>query len=211
MVKVDLTTPNLSINIFPSTDKKDKWYHPISVKKFAKETNSTISINTTPFAKQNKFLLNSKVKPTGIIISNKEEIFPPNKKYSALIINKIQNEYTAKIINSQQNQFIKNDDYVIGGFWQILQDKQIIPFNKILDRRSEIGIDDSNTTLYFFIGNKFSYEDCAKILLQLGATNAIEFDGGNSSELLVNGKSLQKKFYTRKVAAIFGITIPTHN
>ena len=77
----------------------------------------------------------------------------------------------------ETNQFIKNDDYVIGGFWQILQDKQIIPFNKILDRRSALGIDDSNTTLYFFIGNKFSYEDCAKILLQLGATNAIEFDG----------------------------------
>ena len=211
VVKVDLTIPNLSINIFPTIDKKDKWYNPISVTKFAKETKSTISINTTHFAKKNKYLLKSKVKPTGIIVSNKEQIFPENKKYAALIINKIPNGYSAKIINSQENLFNKNHDYVIGGFWTILQNKEIIPFNKILDRRSAIGIDDSKTTLYFFIGNKFSYEDCAKILLQLGSTNAMEFDGGNSSELIVNGKSLQKKFYTRKVAAILGITIPTHN
>ena len=46
VVKVDLTTPNLSINVFPTTDKKDKWYNPISVTKFAKETNSRCVIET---------------------------------------------------------------------------------------------------------------------------------------------------------------------
>ena len=204
IVKVNLDSPDLIINIYPEYEQNNKWYKPISVKKYAKKTNSFIAINTTPFRKEN-ILFNSKVKPVGTIISNKKELFPPNEKYSALAIKKTENGYLAKIIETQSNDSLKNYDYTIGGFWTIIQNKKIIPFKRILDTRCAIGTDETNKILYFFIGNNFTYEECAEILLKTGSSDALQFDGGNSSALYVNNKSLLKKTFTRDVAAILGI------
>lgn len=205
IVKVNLDSPNLKINIYPEHEQKNKWYKPISVKKYAKKTNSFVAINTTPFSKEN-ILFNSKVKPIGTIISNQKELFPPNEKYSALAIKKTPTGYTAKIIKSQSHNLLNEYDFAMGGFWSILENKEIIPFKKIKDIRSAIGIDESKTTIYFFIGTNFTYEECAEILLKTGSSDALQFDGGNSSALYVNNKSLLKKTFTRDVAAILGIT-----
>ena len=57
--------------------------------------------------------------------------------------------------------------------------------------------------------NGLNYEECAAILKKLGCTDAMQFDGGHSSALVVNGKDVEKPFLQRKVPTVllFGLTL----
>ena len=52
-------------------------------------------------------------------------------------------------------------------------------------------------------GKKLSYMDCAEILQKAGARTAMQFDGGRSAQLVINGKNTIAS-PRRKVAAALG-------
>ncbi|GMO43427.1 MAG: hypothetical protein Pg6C_05050 [Treponemataceae bacterium] len=71
-----------------------------------------------------------------------------------------------------------------------------------LDARMAIGISPDKQTLFilcvagtdWLFPRGMSYEECAFTLLKLGAYNALQLDGGSSTALVLNGKTLVGKF-----------------
>lgn len=196
-IKIDLHNPSLEISDYPGVQNSSKKKKTKSIRPSKLSKNCDIVINTVPYT-QKPF---SSKKPLGILQSKKNRYSEPNQKYSALEIFLNNNFYSAKIYQIQtdiSNDFAQENTVLIhGGFWQILDDGKIIQFKDIHDSRTACGISKDERFFYIFIvesGNKIvgeglSYPECAEILKSLGAWNAIQFDGGHSSCLYLNGKN----------------------
>lgn len=204
--KIDFETAgtDLSINYFVSA-KNDTY----SLKKFAGKTHSIVAINTTPF--KNKEKSNQTV---GIVKAEKNIYSECKENYSALAFSKnSENIYQCKILENQNKNEIEKYEYAFGGFYQILQDGKILSFNKSRRSRTACATNSEGNILYLFATtpvfsltdqNGLTYEECAIILKNLGCTDAMQFDGGHSTALIINQKNAEKPFMQRKVAAGIG-------
>lgn len=194
IVKVNLAGEGLHIisNFSQKTSKR-----AFSPKAFAKSTGSQLVINTTPFKKDGS--------PVGLIIEEGRLISQVNKKYAALAIYKEGNAYSARIFDSQEEIDLNDSSLYLasGGFWTILRDGKINDFIDHKDYRSAAGLTDDGKTLFLMSGKKLSYMDCAEILQKAGAQTAMQFDGGRSAQLIINGKKIIPA-PRRKVAAVLG-------
>lgn len=218
---------------------KSGWTKTKSVEKFAKETDSLVAINTTPFMLEHKNPF-SRAKPAGIQIAGGKIISGPDGKYSAIAFFKNRSEsqnesqdenyknprnfrkqrsdgFHAEIFDSQSEIFSSGEetqngiksmpDFAHGGFWIILRNGEIKPFKEIKDVRSAAALKDSGTTLILFTGKPFTYTETARLFRKLGADSAIQFDGGSSANLVVNGKSCLKTGLKRKTASAIGFRL----
>ena len=182
---------------------------PFSVKNFALKNNLTAAINTAPFAKNG-----SLVKTQGIIRDNGNILSKPVEKYCALAITTGQDgTLSCTILQNQTSAQIEQYDYAIGGFFVILKDGQIQDFAQTRRSRTACGIDDTGSTLFLFAvtpdfsltdKNGLSYSECAAILQTLGCTQAMQFDGGHSTAMVINGKTVRAPMFQRKVSAAAG-------
>lgn len=205
--KIDLDTPNLQIIISPEENSSHNLF---SLKKFAKKNKTIVAINTTPFD------LGNTNAPVGIIINKNTLISPPVDKYSALyFLKNNKNQLRAFIANSQTEIPLSETDYAIGGFYTILENSKIHNFEKTYRSRSACGISHDGRFLYLFSAtpsfslndqNGLTYEECAQILKSLGCEKAMQFDGGHSTGLCINGKLVESPLFQRKIPAAFGIT-----
>lgn len=228
------------------------WTKTKSVEKFARETDSLVAINTTPFMLEHKNPF-SKAKPAGLQIADGKTISKPDGKYSAIAFFKNLNKdyesenwnenrseklnenwsenyknpenrrkringgFHAEIFDSQselftgreetQNGIKQMPDFAHGGFWTILRNGEIKPFKEIKDVRSAAALKDSGKTLILFIGKPFTYTETARLFKKLGADSAIQFDGGSSANLVVDGKSCLKTGIKRKTTSAIGFRI----
>ncbi len=218
---------------------KSGWLKTKSVEKFARETDSIVAINTTPFMLEHKNPF-SRAKPAGIQIAGGKIISEPDGKYSAIAFFKNQSErqnesqdenhknpgnyrkhrcggFYAEIFDSQSEIFSSGEktqngiksmpDFAHGGFWTILRNGEIKPFKEIKDVRSAAALKDSGTTLILFTGKPFTYTETARLFRKLGADSAIQFDGGSSANLVVNGKTCLKTGLKRKTASAIGFRL----
>lgn len=194
IVKVNLAGEGLHII---SNFSKDTSKRVLNPRVFAKSSGSQLVINTTPFKKDGS--------PVGLIIEEGRLISQVNKKYAALAIYKEGNAYSARIFDSQEEIDLNDSSLYLaaGGFWTILRDGKINDFIDHKDYRSAAGLADDGKTLFLMCGKKLSYMDCAEILKEAGAENAMEFDGGRSTQLVINGKNVIAS-PRRKVAAVLG-------
>ena len=180
-----------------------------SVKDFASQNALSVAINTTPFSMNKKTYM-----ATGIIKNNGTVLSEPVEKYCALAIKTDKdNLLTCAILKNQVSSEIEKFDYAIGGFFVILKDGQTQEFTQKRRSRTACGIDDTGSTLYFFAvtpdfsltdKNGLSYPECAQILKRLGCTNAMQFDGGHSTAMVINGKNVRAPLFQRKIAAAIG-------
>ena len=204
IVKIDLSNPNIRITASPDNGG---WQKAESVKMFAKHTDSLVAINTTPFYALNRLPF-SKVKPAGLVIINKNKISEARANYCAFALFSAGGSFYGKIFDTQE-ECINNSpapDYAFGGFWVILKNGDILPFKNYRDYRSAAGLADGGKTLFLLAGKNLSFYDCAVILKSAGADNAMEFDGGSSSQMCINRKRMLMKF-DRMPASILGIRI----
>ncbi len=203
-IKINLGTPDLTIKTFPSSEKDlTKSLFP---KEFAKKTDSLISINTSPFKKT--FFSSAEI--VGIHKTDNTILSKPVNRYSALVFLKKPNGYSAGILENQIEKKIDEFDYAFGGFFSILNDGNIKQFSyKSRNSRTAVGVDKEGKTLFILVvegENKrkstgLSYPESAIILKKIGAVNAMQMDGGNSSSLYVNKKNfLSYKKFTRQPA-----------
>lgn len=208
-VKIDLNNPNLKIYMEPH---KTNLGSTFKVKDFAKATKSAVAINTTPFDLAGKTYL-----PEGIVKYNNEQIWPPKERYCALAFTKTEeNLFRAEIINQQSPDVFEDIPFAMGGFFTVLKDNEIIPFAKNKRSRTGCGISDNGRYLYLMVTTPFfhptdrnglNYEECALIFRKLGCDNAMQFDGGHSSAMVVNGKPVETPFMQRKVPVAIGFSI----
>ena len=182
---------------------------PFSVKNFAQQNNLTVAVNTTPFAKDGRL-----VKTQGIIKDNGSILSEPVEKYCALAITTGQDgALSCTILQNQTATQIEQYEHAIGGFFVILKNGKIQDFAQTRRSRTACGIDDSGRTLFLFAvtpdfsltdKNGLSYSECAAILQNLGCVQAMQFDGGHSTAMVVNGKTVRAPLFQRKVSAALG-------
>lgn len=209
-VKINLKNPDLVINATPA---KNELRQIFSHKDFAKTSDSIVAINTVPFDLDGKSYI-----PVSIVKINNEEIIPPVSGYCALCLKKKQNEtFRAVIIDSQnQDEILNTSEYAFGGFSQILKDNQIFEFEKFKRSRTAAGTNSDGTELYLFAAcgissptgrSGLNFEECAAILKELGCTDAMEFDGGHSTGLVVKNRNIIHPMLQRKVPALLGFSL----
>lgn len=226
-IKIDLSDKNLSILTFPTSknefsqknDKVTDFFTGLTAKDFSEKTNSIISINASPYKgkfKSSKLsLLTSPRKIVGIHIVNKEILSPPVRKYSAICFKKTKDGFVGEILKKQESANFTEYDFAFAGFFTILKDfqKESFPVQKD-DSRTAVGLSQNGQTLYLLTveGEKrsestgLSYQKCADIMLALGASDAIQLDGGGSTTLFINGKNCLSYTNNRKNAVFIGFS-----
>lgn len=201
-------------------------FKSITTRKFAKKYDCIIAINASNFGGKNgKWDTKAKITSTrqiagvhkadGIIIST------PRANYSVLCFKKETHEdgsssWLAKIESTQNTKNIEEWDFAFSGFSTVLEQGIVKNFSLINhDSRSGVGISEDGTILYLLVAEGenpsksegLSYPQCGQIFKAMGCYNAMELDGGGSSELCINGKSILSYKNFRYQANSFGFKL----
>ncbi len=204
--KIDLTDKNLSIKMLPESAGKTAFTF---AEDFAKKTGASVAFNTTPFYLK-KAPQGEEFKPAGLCIREGILVSKPLKSYCALAFFK--DSRRAEISDSQKSPGLRGAEFAAGGFWQILKDGEIIQFKKIRDSRTAAGLDKDGRTLFVIAvegehpsqSTGLTYMECAEFFIALGAVNAMEFDGGGSTQMCVSGNSVLTYKNFVKVPGLIG-------
>lgn len=215
VIKIDLETPFLQIHMYPDSESIEI----IDFEKYALENNVVTAFNTTPFTK-----VKNNISLMGVQINNNKLLSKPESRLFALYLQ--QNPLTSKIkaqivsqkdLPSNENPLIPV--YVIGGYFQMINDGQILEYKNIPHSNLACGLSEDGRFLYIFAAipdfspsdeNGLYYKECSLILQKLGCYNAISFDGGKSTQLYVKGKGYFAPALKRKVPACLGFSISNH-
>lgn len=204
-VKIDLTKADLEITCFPEeSSKTGKIFKGTTTKKFARQKNCTVAVNASPFAgKDGQWNLTAKLgswrQIVGIHIANGIKISEPVFDYAAITFTKTDSQWQAKIINNQNEKDLENCDFAFGGFYTVLENGNFVDFQTVRhDSRTGFGLSEDGKTLFilcvegeiFSKSEGLSYPQCARIFKAMGCSDALEMDGGGSTQLCINGKSV---------------------
>lgn len=213
LLSIDLTDP--TIKIVSQDDMTNQSYNGKTTHKFAKQSNAAVAINGTLFYYP-KGKLSLKRGLLGLCIVNGKEYSKPKKSYAALLFVKDPktNLYKAHIISNQEEPLPNNTEFAIGGFFTIIKDKQIIHRKTPIDSRTACGISNNGNTLHILCvegedlvhSPGLTFDQCAKILLDVGCETAMQLDGGGSTSLIINGKNALTYWKPRSVAHSFGFS-----
>ena len=197
-VRINLANEALELVYYPDLgtriDKSDH-FAGMTTQAFAQKNKCLVAINASPF--DGRFH-NKKI--IGLHSINHTVLSSPNKRYAAIAFSKAKDSkgYSAHIIKNQTLDCAQQYDFVFGGFFLILQDGEILPYNEIYNSRTGAGISQDGKTLYLLLvegeepvhSSGLTYPQCAKIFAAMGCSNALEFDGGGSSQLCIKGRSV---------------------
>lgn len=212
-VRINLLSENLRITVFPKEEsdfvyknnERTQFFKGKSAEQFCAEAGANIAVNAAPFSgkKENSRLLTKistvrKIK--GIHISNGKKLSPEKEKYSAIVFSKNKSGagFTGKIVQNQTEESISGCAFACGGFYTILSNGKKEQFNlETNDSRTALGLDADGKTLFILVAEGerkktskgLSFQDCAEIMLVLGADSALQMDGGSSSSLVIDGKN----------------------
>ncbi|MDE7292509.1 MAG: phosphodiester glycosidase family protein [Treponemataceae bacterium] len=201
-VKIKLNAPEIKIKMLPQIAQEKSAF----VKEFARKNNLDVAFNTTPFSAKGIFK-NRGQTPLGICINDGKEISAPISRYCALAFFQSEgNGFRAKIFASQADAELKGASFAAGGYWQILRDGEIILFKKFHDTRAFCALDAEGTTLFLFAVEGLSYMECAEFIKAIGLENAMQFDGGASTQIIVGGNSILTYKNKVKVPAMLGFS-----
>ena len=184
-----------------------------STAKFAASTQSAVAVNATPFTRSGALV--------GIHKEAGEILSQPLARYGAIAFRKAEGEecgLEARILSSQADGELEDFDYALGGFFTVLEEGQVrTEFIRRGDSRSGAGLSADGRTLFILVvegerqdrSRGLSYPQCGEIFKALGCSDALELDGGSSSELCILGKSvLSYKVITRQANSL-GVWIAT--
>jgi hypothetical protein len=211
-LKIDLANPALSITAYPADIDESGVFAAKKPWNFAREASAAVVINATPF-KYPSGILSKKRSLAGIFRVGGKELSAPDSRYAAL---GFMPDNSAFIVPSQTDPIPDDARLVAGGFFSILQDGAIIPMKTAsLNARMAVGISEDKKTLFILcvagtgeiVPRGMTFEECAYTLLMLGASDALQFDGGNSTALVVNGKTRARLFLGGTPANLIGFAL----
>jgi len=210
-VRIDLATDGLMLTAVPGTGTDGKKTGNLSTSVFAKKYGCTVAMNTTPFTAGKKIV--------GIHLFQRERFAPPADRYCALVFRRDPDTgltFRASVADTQSEENLKGAEYAFGGFFSILRngEKKLFPVSRH-DSRSCAGVSKDGRMLYLLVvegevpgkSTGLSYPQCADILSAMGCTDAMEFDGGSSSDLCINGTSVLSYPIIMSQAASIGFTV----
>ena len=212
-VKIDLTDQSLELICFPNEDTKTNGtgqFTGTRTSAFAKKNDCLVAVNASPF--EGRFVTK---KIVGIHSFNENDFSPALSNYAAICFSNNTEGYEARIVSDQAQAYDKPFDYAFGGFFTVLKDDQVLDsFEKRYDSRCGAGISKDGKTLYLLVvegeypkkSRGLSYPQCGMIFKAMGCSDALELDGGGSSQLCINGKSVLSYTAFRIQANSFGFT-----
>lgn len=190
--------PGLMIQTWPDPQSFRHKYSPLprkSIEDFAREKSCVVAWNTCPFElwKSTGATIEGVYKKDGKILSEAME------KYAMLLIRKCGDGsgYEASILETQDEKATEDWDIAIGGFYMTLSDGEPCgTFRKTNDSRTAVGLSEDGRTMYVLSvegedeksSTGLSYEQCNEIFMALGCFTAMQFDGGGSTNLFLNGE-----------------------
>jgi hypothetical protein len=190
-LRVDLTEPNLRVVAVPGGTGNDGKTVSIKVSSFVRENGLLAGINALPFDMSSETEGEPRIN-VGIVIADGIILSPPHKRYDALVFYK--DGHTAIVAQSEiKDHDLENIENAVGGFYRILEHGELVP--RVLnfsDRhpRSAAGISPDGKFLYLLVidGRQLksigsTEAETALLFKALGASEAINFDGGGSSAL----------------------------
>jgi hypothetical protein len=198
-LKIDLAYGALEITSYPQSIGGGGVFAAKTAQTFARETGAAVVINATPFEMPAGFL-SKKRALTSVYALDGVPLAPSVARYAALGFLRDNSAFMLK----SQSQLIPQDSRIVaGGFFSILEEGALVTFKAVsLNARMAVGISKDKKTLYILcvkgadgvFARGMSYEECALVLFLLGAENALQMDGGSSTSLVVNGKTLAGQF-----------------
>ncbi len=233
-VKIDLELigEELSIDCFPNrTSLPEDFtmpyiYKGIRTQEFAKRSGCIVAMNLSPFVgKSGSWDIVAKLGSTrqivGLHLADGFLISEPVTRYAALAFKKEKREtgesFWRAFIEKNQNEKIATEyDFAFGGFYAVLEKGKILDFKSHNhDSRSGAGISQDGHFLYLLVvegehlfkSEGLSYPQCGEIFRALGCSDALEMDGGGSSDLCINGKSVLSYKVRRVQANSFGLSV----
>jgi hypothetical protein len=207
-VRIDLETEGIELAAYPGVVRKGTKTHAMRTVDFAEKYGCTVAVNTSPFTLKKEIV--------GIHIVQGNLYATPVERYSALFFKTDSEGGTcrASITGNQTEKTVQEAVYAFGGFFTILENGHKKDFRiSRHDSRSGAGISKDGRVLYILVvegehphkSMGLSYPQCADLFKAMGCTDALEFDGGSSSDLCINGKSVLSYTCRTVQAASFGI------
>lgn len=212
-LKINLDHSALHITGYPQSTGADGVFAAKKAAAFARQTGAAVVINATPFETPSG-PLSKKRALSGVYAIDGAVLAPPRARYAAL---GFANGNSAFILKSQAEPLPDDTRLAAGGFFSILESGAIVPFAATsLNARMAVGISADKKTLFILcvkgsggiFARGMSYEECALVLFALGADDALQLDGGSSTSLALNGKTLAGRFGITP-ANLLGFTFTT--
>ena len=195
VVRIDLSEPTLSLACVKG-----------NVSSAARKSCVRVAFNATQF--ESKFLVFNRLK--GVFRMDGEEVSLPVEKYAALLFeSSLKNGacgegFRASIVESQTEEALLGWKNAVGGFFVVLKGGQVCQFKvQSLRARVGVGLSGNAKTMYVLVVEEnnscgLSYGHCALLFKALGCSDAMEFDGGHSTALYIDGKSVLLGYPWRK-------------
>ncbi len=195
VVRIDLSEPTLSLACVKG-----------SVSSAARKSCVRVAFNATQF--ESKFYVFNRLK--GVFRMDGEEVSLPVEKYAALLFeSSLKNGacgegFRASIVGNQTEEALLGWKNAVGGFFVVLKDGQVCQFKvQSLRARVGVGLSGNAKTMYVLVVEEnnscgLSYGHCALLFKALGCSDAMEFDGGHSTALYIDGKSVLLGYPWRK-------------
>ena len=226
-VKIDLSLAGLSLTCFPDASQPQaENFRSIRTKTFAARNNCVVAVNLSPFTGKNgawnlAAKLGSQRTIVGLHVVDGQILSAAVPKYAAISFRKETSPdglttWRAFIDKSQSEKTAANRDYAFGGFYVVLEQGVVqTGYNRTHDSRTGAGISDDGRTLYLLVvegentlvSEGLSYPQCGEIFKAMGCTDALEMDGGGSSELCINGRSVLSYNNLRTQANSLGFVV----
>lgn len=225
-VKIDLASESLEIVTFPQSESdfahkngiRQTYFTGLRAGQFSKKYSPLIAVNSAPFGGKNgRWDKIAKITSTrsicGIHVADRHVLAPPRAPYSAICFTKTERGFVGSIVKNQGGHDFSAYDFAFGGFYTILSGGEKESFSwRSNDSRTAAGLSVDGTVLYLLVvegerrsrSHGLSYPECADIMLALGASDALQLDGGGSSSLFVNGTNALSYPALRKNAVFIG-------
>ena len=194
-VKIDLTAAGAGGALKLVCSRKER------VSDFSERENCIVAINATPFDKMGELV--------GLHREAGELLSSSVARYAAIGFK----DSFAKIFASQGDGELEDYPYAFGGFFTVLENGVVrTDFIDRSDSRSGAGLSADGKTLFLLVAEGewtalsagLSYPQCGEIFLAMGCSDALEFDGGGSSDLCINGHSVMSYRVRRIQGNCFG-------
>ena len=197
--RIDLTFPALQL----------VWTQWERTSDFAEREDCAVAVNATPF---------DKTKLAGLFKVDGEVLSLPAARYAALALKSGENGagLNGRIFASQADGELEDFDYVLGGFFVVLEEGVVRrEYVRRYTSRTGAGLSADGKTLFLLVvegeraqqSRGLSYPQCGEIFLAMGCRDALEFDGGGSSDLCIKGQSLMSYRVRRVQGNSFGFRV----
>jgi hypothetical protein len=209
-LRVDLANPG--VEVFAGPLPEDGTIRAVTVSAFARDYECTAAINANPYEiAGKKGLFRKTLRTVGLVVSRGVVISPPNPRYDALVFYRPEDSGAADqtagfpVIVSQAEAFSVPGpvETAAGGFYRILESgkpsaQALSERGGVRHPRSAAGISADRRFLYLLVidgrrpGSAGAAEaETALIMERLGAADALCFDGGGSSALVLRQGGLK--------------------